>query len=708
MAAEAKPARKDPIALLSLGQRLKALKREVRERQSLAPGARLYNLVFDPTTEVFDDTYEPLKSLQRKVQYLVGKIREQIKGANGDEYGPLICYEFPYKKGSRVRLVKGCLSVLSAADATPSHVLTARTVLRALEKVDPTLRLINRCIDQAMNPFATPEQNRKASYSIQKLITGYKPLELWRPMSPVPLMVPVPKANSIHPFWKIQSIVHGSLVRGEETTWGNIESIARSEGFRSELCEVLDQSFVWLCDPLVRTGNGRLLVPWKADYEGGAGDILCTLTGKTPGLCLGGVSGGRSTDLLSAFFPDIVDVAPFYFEGGNLLEAVDREGRIVMLSGANNLTYSLINGPDSFTSLAFPIAQGMYSMTPQEATRAKVLLKRMRATRVYSQFSVHNSHLLAKAYVIGTKIIAERMEKTLQKKVIFLGTPFEKPVEYHLDLFLLPAPRGVVFIQDHRESIAVLQKILREEQLTPSEKARILLYLKNAEIEHREKNEQLTSIRQTLTSNGFIVVGFPGSFKASLEKLDVNFLNAIVGENENGVYCLSNGSSHPVDRFLRKAAALHWQKNGIARVYYTGRREKGPISLRGQLEFSAARKGLDKGGGIHCRAQVIRSNLISGTLMSVFHQLQKVDISKLSFRKTKPAGESTWRLFRKIERLLPDMWESDISGEESSDGADEDEYDAVRSGSASAAASAAASSAKISDVGVGKYEEKGE
>ncbi len=146
--------------------------------------------------------------------------------------------------------------------------------------------------------------------------------------------------------------------------------------------------------------------------------------------------------------------------------------------------------------------------------------------------------------------------------------------------------------------------------MTQQEKKRLDSYLKNAEQKLKVHGDSLQSIAEKLRSFGFQVIPVPGLYYEKSKLAVVNFLNSIVAKGKKGTFCITNGSSHSLDRYLRDAYTNILRSHGIDHVYFVGRKAESEVWGKDPRSvFKAAEKSLSTGGGIHCRTQEINSFL---------------------------------------------------------------------------------------------------
>ncbi len=284
--------------------------------------------------------------------------------------------------------------------------------------------------------------------------------------------------------------------------------------------------------------------------------------------------------------------APFYFEGGNLLKVQNRSGKSMYLSGPCNLLYTLLNA----------------GSIPYYWAKKEEILKKAKAipkdAPLFGQKKFEDLDLFEKSWTDEEKklavrilyALAEVIKETIAKKlkipVLHLGHFLEAPPDYHLDLFLLPAPGGVVFLQDHNLAWQLLESIKKNNHCSQSEIKRLELYQQSALYAIKEDEEKLNRMEEALTCADFTVVRVAGAFFSNgvKKRVAVNFLNAVVGIGKDCAYCITNAGGHPAERLLQN----HWleimQKHDIRNVYFMEEPNE---------EFAKS------GGGVHCLLQTV-------------------------------------------------------------------------------------------------------
>lgn len=223
-------------------------------------------------------------------------------------------------------------------------------------------------------------------------------------------------------------------------------------------------------------------------------------------------------------------------------------------------------------------------------------------------FDTQDRGKIATLTVASIPVFKQDMETTLNSKVVTLGEVFECQPEVHLDLFMMPAPGGDIFIQDHLLSQQVIDEVLTTygDKLSDDELDQLDEYAMYARIAHGQQEEALGHISKQLVEHGFNVITVPGSYWKG-EMPAINFLNSIVGIGERGKYCITNGASGQVGRYLADAFAAFLKKSHFDNIYFIGRETAsvGCETAPCHRSFRVASASLANGGGIHCRTQVL-------------------------------------------------------------------------------------------------------
>jgi hypothetical protein len=210
--------------------------------------------------------------------------------------------------------------------------------------------------------------------------------------------------------------------------------------------------------------------------------------------------------------------------------------------------------------------------------------------------------------------VEEMMAESVGHPVFMIGQLFETQPEFHLDMFLMRGFKNDIFIQDHFLCIRILSTILKECQLTYDERQRLEIYIRHARNKHDEEWKRYQQIENQLKKAKLHVISIPGNFyqdsteKPRYRKAAVALLNGIPMRGKTGNFCITNGSAHPADRFVRDVFTSYLQFHNIPRVYFAGQTRS--LVQRGKVvtDHSAADQELDNFGGIHCLTQDIPSS----------------------------------------------------------------------------------------------------
>lgn len=396
----------------------------------------------------------------------------------------------------------------------------------------------------------------------------------------------------------------------------NLQNIAKNEGFQiiRPFKPVLNET-PWIRDPLLTTEENYLLpaklnIVSKQDPSNFKLDkALKALYGNCPsfnGDRMGAVAKLEDLHKNLLHF-EYAKEAPFYFEGGNMFKVKNKLGEEIYLVGANNILFSLLNAnylfsnkPGKESILNWIIKNEGGSALKNE--NVVEVAARLEKAGFLSGYSEEEMHLAAKYAIAAGHVILERMERELGKEVIVIGDIFEPPIAYHLDMFLMPSLNGQIFIQSYDYCIKLLRHVLENFTLTESERCTAENYLKEAIEKDKHFSKDLARISKKLRASGFDPIPVPGVFYDDSQAVVV-FLNGIIGQGSKNTFCITNGSSNSLDRYLREAFALILNQYGIKNVYFTGRKKSAKTwqISRALREYRAADKSLSYGGGIHCR-----------------------------------------------------------------------------------------------------------
>lgn len=404
-------------------------------------------------------------------------------------------------------------------------------------------------------------------------------------------------------------------MEGKDSTYfRNLEDIQAHEGIAPEVMQ-FSRQLSWLRDPMLFLDTGEVLLPARFHYDVLTSRVIMRLIGDQKILPLGSVAEFRYVHQLLEEAPFGQYEAPFYFEGGNLLCTLNQKDEQVYLSGSYNLLYSLLNSAFTFDSLEKLLLNHVKELEKNSPlfsdARIELIRERLARAWLFSTFpSMRAQRWLSKLCITAIEYIKEMMEIKLEKPIVFLGDVFEPQPAFHLDMFLCPAPGGVIFMQSHELCVKLLKELLKVPTLPLDHRKRLKAYLRCAEEDATDVDPMLRKVSSQLTAAGFKVIPMAGVFNF-YHKTDgihrkivaAHFLNNLMGIGTRGIFCITNGSSHPVDEHLRTAAYACLKKHGIDTVYFTGRPSEGPTSALGQLEYLRADQNFVYSGGVHCLSQ---------------------------------------------------------------------------------------------------------
>jgi hypothetical protein len=153
-----------------------------------------------------------------------------------------------------------------------------------------------------------------------------------------------------------------------------------------------------------------------------------------------------------------------------------------------------------------------------------------------------------------TQFVIGKSFSVPSKRVVFVPQ-----LDYHLDVFMRPGPKGSLFVQDYSFCLEFLEEINSKADvflLSDLDKMMLKRYLETAQKLSRELGPLTKKIKGTLSSAGFTVIPAPGIFYDVSPDLfgysdpnivstsHLNFLNAITGwsEKENSYFYFVTGA----------------------------------------------------------------------------------------------------------------------------------------------------------------------
>ncbi|MBA3239441.1 MAG: hypothetical protein H0T62_14015 [Parachlamydiaceae bacterium] len=506
------------------------------------------HVVIEPENVAVYDDGSPLHTFASKVQKLVRELKKFSDSTGRKDHPNLNSLQSS-------SLIRDLVKLILKTESSQMVKVQSQYALQSLATIEESLDVLNHQITSFLN---APNQEDKEK--LKNILKRYfpKPLELTFSMKPHLLSQNVPAYSALVPlieevspqnlcklhedFWHIEELLLGAeLTETCQIYAQNLQEIANLEEFQLKLVPYIS----WLRDPMLILNNKEILVPSRLNV--GAIDLFSgkkppfqvlinQLTSDQNASIMGAI---ESQKLFSAHIQGVKE-SPFYFEGGNLLAAINQQGKKIYLCGAFNILYSLLNAQHLLNSaekkkMVFKeLDQVENHFSPDMLILAQ---ERLEKAGLLSRFTTKQEQLDVTRIVLATaKTIEKTMQTTLGDPVCVIGDIFTTQPEFHLDMFLLPAPEGIIFIQDDELCCKVLEMVSERYQLKPLEKKRLAIYQKNAEQRLQKNGEVLKGISETLSKLGFRVVPLPGLYHEQPGLAIVNFMNAIIGKGKNGKF----------------------------------------------------------------------------------------------------------------------------------------------------------------------------
>lgn len=546
---------------------------------------------------------------------------------------------------------KKLVSVVIDEQASSEQKEIAQLSLLALERFNPALIA---CNDNVAKFLDSPFQDERVQSHIEltRLVNlSFSKCEFKAPIKThtfskgMPnygaLTNPTPtQGNFTHSdFWTHRKIVMGHPTQGLfETYFRNLVDVAEIEALPKPTLESVE----WLQDPMIVLPDGTPLTPSSVNLEFNEGIFALAWFGQKRRIdklvenLLGAESPflGQTTQAAEELRATTkCQEASFYFEGGNLISAINRDGEKVYLCGASNILVSILNSQRVFSNTEkrkrlIEKAHSLMNDPGDLQTQIAMVEARLDQAGLLVGFGPKDRKKIATLTVASIPVFKQDMEATLNTKVITLGEVFEHQPEVHLDLFMMPAPGGDIFIQDHFLSQQVINEVQETygHKLSDDELDQLDEYARNAKLAHGQQEQALTHISKQLRSHGFNVIPVPGSYwRGAIPS--INFLNSIVGIGERGKYCITNGASGQVGRYLADAFAAFLKKSHFDNIYFIGRETAsvGCETAPCHRSFRVASASLANGGGIHCRTQVLPQSVEKLKLEKATQSIPRTD-----------------------------------------------------------------------------------
>ncbi len=307
-------------------------------------------------------------------------------------------------------------------------------------------------------------------------------------------------------FWKVSTVYCGT--RNDNSFLVALKKIGEKEGFDAKEHPICSD---WVRDCAYPLSSDALLVPAFLTEEK-MSEIkfqalkITPITPKRKKWNHLGFLGNPMTnfaygkfDICSSFprYDIQIKLSNLYFQGGNMLKAENKEGTHCQLVGAYNILAS---------------------------------------------------HLLLNEQVA---MITDLFQKNLPGRCIFLGLEHFEQMAYHLDISLMPLMGAKVLVQDHDESVRLLEKLLAHPEIKKDEKEHFSLYLQDARELAELDRPKLARLKKELTETGFEPIAISGNYYSDgVGK--VNFINGVHGYgSNNNSFAITLDYATPGEKYLR-------------------------------------------------------------------------------------------------------------------------------------------------------------
>lgn len=352
--------------------------------------------------------------------------------------------------------------------------------------------------------------------------------------------IPQIPAVQKQPFWKVSTVYCGS--RSGDTLLSPLEKIGQKEGFKADRHPVTCD---WVRDISYAPSSKEWIVPAKVTHKQMSG-----IKAKSVPLCKIMLSKGWGHQFLGEiafknmhnrweFYKDFnqdpdlsIKFSELYFQGGNILKAEDKNGTKCHLVGVYNVVASHF-------LLERPISE-----------------------------------------------IQELFQKTFSDKTVICGLEHLEQLSYHLDISMLPLMGGKVLIQDHEETVRLLEQLIGHPEVTRQEKQQFTLYLHDARQLAAIERDKLEHLKAELSTAGFEPVSISGSYYGGGENA-INYINALHGYgSENHSFVITFDYEIPGEKYLQGYFTHRLQQAGVENIYFVPSNKASEMIL--------------DGGGLHC------------------------------------------------------------------------------------------------------------
>lgn len=416
-------------------------------------------------------------------------------------------------------------------------------------------------------------------------------------------------------YWEFKTLFFEQSDNPATTLSNSLKSISKIEGFSTY---ALENRISWIRDCFFRLPSQEMLTPFigtekkpRTISETCLKKILpksCTYF--TPSFTLrhhlmGEAYNNRYLDALEpSALPFQYKCATFYFEGGNLLHAINTQGYMMVLSGGLNVTYSYLIAEAHHTFndriLQQRIIEKIEQLENQGILTEELINKTKKTLKHVLNRSVSNAD--ASKAIAKIEVIKDTMEKELGYPLVILEPAYgfqQNQLDLHIDMFVLPAPNGVIFLQSHHVTTQTLEHILSQARLSFLERKTLESFLEHALLLRERDEMRLQRIQEELEKKDFIVIPIPGIYINS--EYTINYMNAIAGKGNSGDFIITNGfKGIPGESYLRDTFTLILQSAGINSAYFCGSPLNRILETTADID-KESHDYINLSGGLHCR-----------------------------------------------------------------------------------------------------------
>lgn len=421
--------------------------------------------------------------------------------------------------------------------------------------------------------------------------------------------------------WRIKSLFI-SKTQKLPGTIAFLRSISRKEQF--ELKEAIGLNYPWIRDPLFfHPIEQKWFVPNAHNSEEMTKELGRMLEfRKTAGATSCPYMFGRVADLsLHLEVLKNTQLANFeirqsrlYFEGGNLLCAINKQDQLYFLSGAHQLLASYIDAEQSKlfqqAEIEARVEEKAHSLEFAKSINEEDWKLTFNMVKLLSPQLANAQHVLKVCAKIS--VLKELFQEELGQKLVWIESGDglnQDQVHYHLDLFLLPAPNGIIFLQSYAKCQEVLEGLLHSCLLDGKEIKQWKPYLKGVKHYRDLYQNRLNHIKQQLEALHFTVIEVPGCYpcqKGQAITHIINYLNGVAGLGARGTFAICNSFAGigAGELYLRYAFRSFLKWHGIDHVYFN-KSSAERLCLHTERPNKEAKEMACDLAGLHCLTQQI-------------------------------------------------------------------------------------------------------